>query len=36
MEEALNYEKMLYKLPDENIIPIPRKHRLIASELLFK
>ena len=34
--KILYKEKMLYKLPDESIIPIPRKHRLLASELLFK
>jgi actin, other eukaryote len=29
-------EKMLYKLPDETIINIPKKYRLMASEVLFK
>ena len=35
-EDIIPKEKLLYKLPDESIIPIPRKHRLLASELLFK
>ena len=35
-EDIISKAKMLYKLPDETIITIPRSHRIIASELLFK
>lgn len=35
-EDIISKAKMLYKLPDETIITIPRKYRIIASELLFK
>ena len=35
-EDIISKAKMLYKLPDETIISIPRNHRIIASELLFK
>ena len=34
--DIISQEKMLYKLPDETVINIPKKSRLIASEVLFK
>ena len=34
-EDIIPEEKKLYKLPDENIIEIPKKARLTAAELLF-
>ncbi len=34
--DIISPEKMLYKLPDETIINIPKKSRLMASEVLFK
>ena len=34
-EDIINKETQLFKLPDENIVSIPRKTRIIASELLF-
>lgn len=34
--DIISTEKMLYKLPDETIINIPKKSRLMASEVLFK
>lgn len=35
-EDIISEEKQLYKLPDETIINIPKKIRLITSELLFE
>ena len=34
-KDIIPQEKVLYKLPDETIITIPRKSRILASELLF-
>lgn len=35
-EDIIPKKRMLYKLPDEKIITIPRKSRILSSELLFK
>jgi actin len=35
-DDVISLEKMLYKLPDETIINIPKQCRLKAAELLFK
>jgi actin-related protein len=35
-EDIISQERMLYKLPDEKIISIPKKCRLKAADLLFK
>lgn len=35
-EDIITQDQFLYKLPDETIISIPKKCRLLASELLFK
>lgn len=35
-EDIITKDQFLYKLPDETIISIPKKCRLLASELLFK
>ena len=34
-EDIIKKETQLFKLPDENIVSIPRRTRIIASELLF-
>ena len=34
-DDIIRKETRLFKLPDENIVEIPRKTRIIASELLF-
>ena len=34
-EDIISQQQMLYKLPDESIIQIPRKYRVLAGELLF-
>lgn len=35
-QDIISEEKMLYKLPDESIINIPKEARLLAAELLFE
>lgn len=35
-EDIIKEERMLYKMPDDSIIKIPKKARLEAAELLFK
>jgi len=34
--DVISSEKMLYKMPDDSIISVPKKARLLSSELLFK
>ena len=34
-DDIISKQQMLYKLPDESIIEIPRQSRIVASELLF-
>lgn len=35
-QDIITNDKMLYKLPDDNIIEIPKRCRLLAGEVLFK
>lgn len=35
-DDIIKEERMLYKMPDNTIIKIPKKARLLSSEFLFK